>query len=116
MRALTPLLFSCVTSRPVSRFIRQTERPQLPDQQRWLTDLVNAVRIEREMVLARGDLLVRRFVGPRRVGGTRAAGRDTEIRAVALVGAVSLLVGPLEERHVDVLARDVVDRRVARFA
>jgi hypothetical protein len=25
------------------------------------------------------------------------------------------VVGPLEERHVDILARDVVDRRIPRF-
>src|SRR3954454_16569895 len=59
---------------------------------------------------------VRRLVTPRRVGRTPAAVRDAEIGAIPLVGAVRGVVSLGEERHVDVLARNVLHRRIARFS
>src|SRR5712671_631353 len=52
---------------------------------------------------------------PESMEGTRARRGNAVISAVALVGAVGDAVGPLERRHVDVLARDVLNRRIARF-
>src|SRR6266704_6788692 len=43
------------------------------------------------------------------------AGFGAVIAAVALVGAISRVVGFREQRHVDVAAWDVLNRRIIRF-
>jgi hypothetical protein len=67
------------------------------------------------MVLDRRYRLIRRFVGPHSIGGTIAAGRNAEIRALTLIGAVGGVVRPFQERHVDILAGNILDRRITRF-
>src|SRR5207244_8615026 len=56
------------------------------------------------------------LVAPYGVGRTVAAERNAEIGAIALVRAVGGVIRPLEERHVDILARDVLGRGIGRFA
>jgi hypothetical protein len=78
-------------------------------------DRVDPIWVESKVILDAGDGHIGRLVGPHRIDRARAAQRDAEVGGVPLVGAVSGMVGPFEERHVDVAARDVVDRRIARF-
>jgi hypothetical protein len=59
--------------------------------------------------------LVGRLIRPDGIGRTLAAVRNTEISAVAFIGTVRGVLRPLKEGHVDVLARDIEDRRIARF-
>ena len=47
---------------------------------------------------------------------TLAAERDAEIAAIAFVRAISGVVGAVEERHIDVFARDVLNRGIGGFA
>src|ERR1700720_1934868 len=80
---------------------------------RLFFDRVDAVRIKGEMVLDRGDCRVRLLICPDGIGRALATGRNAVIGAVALVGAVGDAVSPLEQRHFDVLARDILHGRVA---
>ena len=105
------------TRTSVPRVRRPPQRP--PEGQlaaRPLLDRVDAVWIEGEIVPDGRYRRVRRFIGPDSVGGAHTAQRNAVVCAVALVGAVGGVVRSREQRHVDVLARDVLDRRVARFA
>src|SRR6266404_5045026 len=80
---------------------------------RLFFDRVDAAGIERDVVLDRGDRRVRLLVGPNGVSRAPATGRNAVISAVALVGAVGGAVSPLEQRHFDVLARDILHGWVA---
>src|ERR1700724_3525166 len=80
---------------------------------RLLLNRVDAVGIERDMVLDRGDLRVGLLVGPDGIDRALATGRNAVIGAVALVRAVGDVVRSLEQRHVDVLARDILHGWVA---
>src|ERR1700730_6065947 len=68
------------------------------------------------MVPNRGDRGIRRLIGPDGVDRTLAPQRDAVVGAVTLVRAVGGVVRPLEQRGVHVLAWNILDRRVARFA
>src|ERR1700720_3174968 len=80
---------------------------------RLFFDRVDAVGIERDMVLDRGDRRVGLLVGPDGIDRALATGRNAVIGAVALVRAVGDVVRSLEQRHVDVLARDILHGWVA---
>ena len=67
------------------------------------------------MAVDRRHCRVGRLIRPDSIGRTLAAERNTEISAVAFIGTVRGLLRPLKEDHVDVLARDIEDRRIARF-
>src|SRR4029077_9420892 len=82
---------------------------------RPLVNRVDAVGIERDVVLDRGDRRVGLLVGPDGIDRALATGLNTEIGAVALVGAVGDVVSPLKQRHVNVLARDMLHGWVARL-
>src|SRR6267143_1015157 len=58
---------------------------------------------------------MRNFVAPYRVDRAFSAGRNAVIGALAFVGTVRLMPGPSQLRHIDVLARDVLHRRISRF-
>ncbi len=74
--------------------------------------LVDAIGIEGQVVLNLGNSGVRSLISPHRIGGAHPSRRDAVVSAIALVRAVGGVVRPLQERHVDVLARDVLNRRV----
>jgi hypothetical protein len=78
-------------------------------------DRVDAVGIERDVVLDRGDRRVRLLVGPDSIDRALATKRNAVIGAVAFLGAVGDVVSPLEQRHVDVLARDILHGWVTRL-
>src|SRR5882724_11729503 len=85
-------------------------RPLFP-----LIDRIDTVGIEREMILDRRNGGEWSLIGPYGVRGPRTTQRDAVVGAVSLVGAVGGVIRPRQQRHVDVLARDVLDRRVARL-
>src|SRR6516165_3230050 len=68
------------------------------------------------MVLDRADRRVRLVIGPNRVNCALAADGDAVIAAITLVRAIGGVVGWFQQRHVHVLARDVLHRRVVGFA
>ncbi len=78
-------------------------------------DRVDAIGIKREVVLDRGDRGEWCFVRPHGVDRALPACRDAVIVAVTFIGAVGTVIGPFQQRHVDVGARDVQDRRVVAF-
>jgi len=80
-----------------------------------LFDRIDAVRIERDMVLDQCDSFVGVFVRPYRIRGALTAGRNAVVGAFALVRAVSSVVSALQQRHIHVMSRDVLDGRIARF-
>jgi hypothetical protein len=51
-----------------------------------------------------------------RVDRAVAAERDAVIAAIAFVRAVRSVLGTSEKRHVDIFARDVLNRRIGGFA
>ena len=59
---------------------------------------------------------VRGLIGPHGVRGTISAEWDAEVGAVALIGAIGGVLRALEERHVNVIAGHVVNRRIAGLA
>src|SRR6202035_5182838 len=83
---------------------------------RSFLDGVHTVGIESDVFLDRGDRGIGRLIGPDGVDRTLAPQRDAVVGAVTLVRAVGGVVRPLEQRGVHVLAWNILDRRVARFA
>src|SRR5580693_1781768 len=79
-------------------------------------DGVDAIGIEGQMAVDGRHCRVGRLIRPDGVGRTLAAERNTEISAVAFIRTVRGVLRPLKEGYVDVLARDIEDRRVARFS
>src|SRR5882724_9261027 len=71
-----------------------------------LLDRVDTIRVEGEMVLDLGDRGVRRLIGPDGIHRSLPAEWDAVVVAFALVGAIGLVRGPLQPRHVHVLAWD----------
>src|SRR6267154_4804477 len=82
---------------------------------RFEFDGVDPVRVKRQVFpdCRYGD--IRSFVAPDGVDRAFSAGRNAVISALALVGTIRLVRGPLQLRHVDVLARDVLHRWIGRF-
>src|SRR3984893_17758987 len=80
---------------------------------RQLLKRVEGGGIERNMGLDRGDRHVGLLVGPDGIDRALATGRNAAIGAVALVRAVGDVVRSLEQRHVEVLARDILHGWVA---
>ena len=78
-------------------------------------DGVDAIGVEGQVAVDGRHRRVGRLIRPDGIGRTLAAVRNTEISAVAFIGTVRGLLRPLKEGHVDVLARDIEDRRIARF-
>jgi len=72
-----------------------------------LVDGIDPLRIKCKMLLYRRDRLVGIFVSPNGIDRTLAAGRNREICAVALVGAISGVVAAFEQRHIDIFSRDI---------
>ena len=66
------------------------------------------------MILDRGDGCIRCLVGPYRVHRSLSAERNAVVGAIALVGAIGVMVRSFQQRHVDILLRDVLDRGVTR--
>src|ERR1700730_8504238 len=75
-------------------------------------DRLDAIGIKSEITLDGGNGRVRFLVGPNGIDRALPADRNAEISAVALVGAVGGVIRPLEQREVDVLPGNVLDRRV----
>src|SRR5271168_4279926 len=75
-------------------------------------DRVHSFRVEGQVVPDGRHRVVGSLVGPDGVDGALPACRDTEVCAVTLVGAVGRMRAPLELRHINILARDVLDCRV----
>src|SRR6266853_6333391 len=55
------------------------------------------------------------FVAPYGADRAFSAGRNAVIGALALVRTIRLMCGPLQLRHIDVLARDILHREIDRF-
>jgi hypothetical protein len=79
-------------------------------------DRVDAIRVKGEIIFDPRDGGVGSLVTPHRVDRTLAAERDAEIAAIAFVRAISGVVRAVEERHIDVFARDVLNRGIGGFA
>src|SRR6202035_2311334 len=62
--------------------------PQRPGRRPRLADLVDTVRVERDVVLDLRHRFERGLIGPHRIEGAIPAGRNAEIGSVALVGAI----------------------------
>src|SRR6266852_308016 len=78
-------------------------------------DGIDPVRVKRQVFpdCRCGDM--RSFVAPDRVDRPLSAGGNAVVGALALVGTIRLVRGPLQLRHIDVLARDVLQRGIGRF-
>src|SRR5437660_6422867 len=68
------------------------------------------------MILDRRDGSVWGLITPHSIDRTLAAERNAEVAAIPLVRAVGGAIGAVEEPHVDVLARNVLDGGIGRFA
>src|SRR4029077_20621903 len=79
-------------------------------------DRVDAIVVKGEIILDRRDGGVWSLITPHRVDRSLTAERDAVIAAIAFVRAVSAMIGGFEERYVDILARDVLNRRIGAFA
>ena len=77
---------------------------------------IDTVWIESDVILDRDDGCIRCLVGPRRIHRSVAAERNAVVRAVALVGAIGVMVRSFQQRHVDILLRDVMDRSVTSLS
>ena len=73
---------------------------------------VDSLWIEGNVVLDRGDGGIRRSVSPNRIHRSLSTERNAVVGAVALVGAVRVMVRAFQQRHVDILAGDVLDRPI----
>ena len=73
---------------------------------------IDTIGIEGEMVPDLGDSGIGSLVAPYSILRPFPADGDVVVSAFALVGAVGAVVCPFQQRHVDVFARDVLDRRV----
>src|ERR1700722_12337463 len=62
-----------------------------------------------------GKRLVRFLVCPNGVFRFRSADRNTVVRTITLVRTIAVMRGPNEQRHVRILARQVVNRRISLF-
>src|SRR6267154_3860530 len=82
---------------------------------RFEFDGVDPVRVKRQVFpdCRYGD--IRSFVAPDGVDRAFSAGRNAVISALALVGTIRLVRGPLQLRHIDVLARNVLHQGIGRF-
>src|SRR5437660_8077520 len=77
---------------------------------------IDAIWIESDVILDRGDGCIRCLVGPHRIHRSVAAERNAVVSAVALIGAIGVMVGSFQQRHVDILLRDVLDRGVTSLS
>src|SRR5207244_932401 len=77
---------------------------------------VDTIGIEGEVLLDLVDGRVRFLVRPNGIHGTLSANGNTVVRAITLEGAVRGVVRALQERHVDIFARDVLNYRIGRLA
>src|SRR5713226_2597998 len=64
------------------------------------------------MILDRRDGSIGSLITPHCVDRTFAADRDAVIAAIAFVRAVSGVIGAVQKRHVDIFARDVLNRGI----
>src|SRR4030095_783084 len=78
-------------------------------------DRIDATRVEGNVVLDRSDGRIRRLIDPDGILRSMSADRNAVVGAVALVGAVGTMVRAFQQRHVDILSRDVLDRRIRSF-
>src|SRR5205807_539830 len=79
-------------------------------------DRVNTLGVEGEIILDRRDGSVWGLITPHSIDRTLAAERNAEVGGVPLVGAIGRAICPRQERHIDILARDVMDRRIMGLA
>lgn len=79
-------------------------------------DGVDAVAVKGKIILDRHDGSVWGLITPHSIDRTLAAERNAEVAAIPLVRAVRGAIGAVEEPHVDVLARNVLDGGIGRFA
>jgi hypothetical protein len=80
-----------------------------------LLDRVHAVWVKSEILPDLADSWERFLVTPHCIFGAAAICDDAEIAGVALVRAIRLMIGVLEQAHIGVGARDIEDRLVARL-
>ena len=78
-------------------------------------DGVDPVRVKRQVFPDCRYGGIRSLVGPDGVDRALSASRNAVIGALALVGTIRLVRGPLQLRHIDVLARDVLHRGIGRL-
>jgi hypothetical protein len=86
-----------------------------PSVSRSFFDGVDAIGVEDQMAVDGRHCRVGRLIRPNGIGRTLATERNTEISAVAFIRTVRGVLRPLKEGHIDVLARDIENRRIARF-
>src|SRR5580700_6416927 len=60
-----------------------------------------------------GDCLIRFFVRPNGVFRFRSADGNAVIRTITLVRTIGVMLGPNQQRHVRIVARQVVNRRIS---
>src|SRR5882672_8621297 len=76
-------------------------------------DCINPRRIKRQVLLNTGDCLIRFFVRPNGVFRFRSADGNAVVRTITLVRTIGVMLCPNEQRHVRVVARQVVNRRIS---
>src|ERR1700683_548117 len=75
-------------------------------------DCIDPWGIKRQAFFNVGNCLVRIFVRPNGVFRLRSANGNAVVGTITLVRTVSVMRGPNEQRHVRILARQVVNRRI----
>src|SRR5712691_597449 len=76
-------------------------------------DCINPRRIKRQVFFNVGDCLVRFFVCPNGVFRFRTADGNAVVRTITLVRTIGVMLGPNQQRHVRIVARQVVNRRIS---
>src|SRR6266446_646064 len=76
-------------------------------------DCINPRRIKRQVLLNTGDCLIRFFVRPNGVLRSRSADGNAVVGTITLVRTIGVMLGPNQQRHVRIVARQVVNRRIS---
>src|SRR6266478_3278911 len=76
-------------------------------------DCINPRRIKRQVLLNTGDCLIRFFVRPNGVFRFRSADGNAVVRTITLVRTIAVVLGPNQQRHVRIVAWQVVNRRIS---
>src|SRR5580658_2008165 len=76
-------------------------------------DCINPRGIKRQVLFNAGNRLIRFFVSPNGIFRFCSADGNTVVSTITLVRTISVMRGPNEQRHVCIIARQVINRRIS---
>src|SRR6266851_1920430 len=122
LRHLSSLLYvtsaeiRAATTLRTTRPRAQAHAPSKPGREPRLADLVDAIRVKRDVILDLRHRFKRGLISPHRVARTITAGWNAVVGSVALVGAVRGVFAACERGHIDIPAGDILNGRIGRLA